>query len=62
MVMYADDTTLFCKISDQVDEAVINTELSKIYNWFSSNKLSLNVAKTKFMFSNTCIGIILIPN
>ena len=47
MVMYADDTTLFCKISDQVDETAINTELSKIYNWLSSNKLSLNVAKTK---------------
>ena len=28
---------------------VINTELSKVNNWLVSNKLSLNINKTKFM-------------
>ena len=60
-ILFADDTTLtdpLCtfdlstsnnkydkkKLSDS-----INLELQKIYEWLSVNKLSLNVAKTKFM-------------
>ena len=33
MVMYADDTTLFCNMDNSVDEHVINNELCKISNW-----------------------------
>ena len=29
---------------------VINAELEKIHMWFSANRLSLNVAKTNYMF------------
>ena len=49
MVMYADDTTLFCNIDNNVTEDVINPELFKIYKWLGANKLALNVSKTKFM-------------
>ena len=53
MLMYADDTTLYCNISDNLSETLINTELIKISNWLDSNKLSLNVNKTKFMVFHT---------
>ena len=42
MLMYADDTTLYCNITE-VDELTINNELQKITDWLSSNKLSLNI-------------------
>ena len=46
--MYTDDTTLLCDINgNPADEHLLNTELSRIRNWLSANKLSLNVHKTK---------------
>ena len=55
-IMYADDTTLtstlenFGKISDVAGlEREVNEEMSKIYDWLHSNKLTLNTAKSKFM-------------
>ena len=42
MLMYADDTTLYCNITE-VDELTINNELQKNTDWLSSNKLSLNI-------------------
>ena len=53
VLMYADDTTLFCNIDNNVTEDVINRELLKVYEWLGATKLSLNVAKTKFMVSHT---------
>ena len=53
MVMYADDTTLFCNMDNNVDEHVINNELCKISEWLGANKLSLNISKTKFMVFHT---------
>ena len=51
--MYADDTTLFTTLrghnQDNMQTVLINDELSKISNWLIANRLSLNVAKTKFM-------------
>ena len=47
--MYADDTTLFCNYDNILNDIVINSEINKIYNWLCSNKLSLNVSKTKCM-------------
>ena len=47
MLMYADDTTLYCNLNNDVNERKINIELDKIYDWLSSNKLSLNKGKTK---------------
>ena len=49
MVMYADDTTLYCNLSNNTNENDLNSELHKISEWLASNKLSLNVQKTKFM-------------
>ena len=50
--MYADDTTLSCcvgTIQSNDKDRVVNTELSKVNNWLVSNKLSLNINKTKYM-------------
>ena len=54
--MYADDTTLtstlenFGKISDVAGlERELNEEMSKIYGWLLSNKLTLNTAKSKLV-------------
>ena len=51
--MYADDTTLFCNYDSILNDMVINSEINKIYVWPCSNKLSLNVSKTKFMCFHT---------
>ena len=40
--MYADDTTLYCNLSD-------TKEINKICEWVSANNLSLNTKKTKVM-------------
>ena len=57
-ILYADDTTLItplCSFNSSVNLETrdasdkINEELTKIHNWLSVNKLSLNIAKTKFM-------------
>ena len=49
MMMYADYTTIYCNIDQNVSDEVINMELSKVSQCLAANKLSLNVAKTKFM-------------
>ena len=50
MIMYADDTTLFCDINgNPAKEHLLNMELCKITDWLSANKLSLNVNITKCM-------------
>ena len=49
-IMFADDTTLF--ISDKnIDNLTIsfNRELSTLNNWFTANKLSLNLGKTHYL-------------
>ena len=48
MVMYADDTTLYCNIdSGHTSSTMINEELTKISRWLAANQLLLNVRKTK---------------
>ena len=49
MLMYADDTTLYCNIDQYVNEDVINVVLAKLSEWLGANKLALNNNKTKFM-------------
>ena len=56
MLMYADDTTLYCNINNNSNEIEINTE------WLSSNKLSLNAKKTKFMVFHTVQRKVIFPN
>ena len=52
--MYADDTSLCFQSKDlsRVNEA-LNEDLSRLDAWLVSNKLSLNVAKTKSMLVST---------
>ena len=56
LVMYADDTTLVSTLENFGDrnnakeiEQNINKEIYKITTWLHSNKLRLNVSKSKFM-------------
>ena len=49
MVIYADDTTLYSKLSNNTNEDYLNSELHKISEWLASTKLSLNSQKTKVM-------------
>ena len=56
-LLLADDTNIFhshSKLSDLVSE--LNTELDKMYNWFCVNKLSLNIAKTKYILFGRFYG------
>ena len=53
MVMYADDTTLFCNIDSNVTADVINRELFKIFELLGANKPALHVSKTKLMVFHT---------
>ena len=50
--MYADDTALSGRVETiqyNDKDRVINTELSKVNNWLVSNKLSININRTKYM-------------
>ena len=53
MLMNADDMTLYCNLDDLASEIVLNNGLTKTIDCLSSNKLSLNVKKTKFMVFHT---------
>ena len=53
MLMYTDDMTLYCNLNGVNSEGKINNELSRISEWLSSDKLSLNIKKTKFMVFHT---------
>ena len=60
--MYADNTTLYCNISPNKGEEVINAELMKLWDWLGANKLSLNIAKTKYMEFHTSKRNVIYPN
>lgn len=62
MLMYADDTTLYCNFNQYNSEDEINNELNKVSNWLSSNKLSLNIKKTKYMVFHTSQRSVQFPN
>ena len=51
-MMYADDTTLYCNLNEIEENhrnLIINTELKNITQWLETNKLTLNIEKTKAM-------------
>lgn len=49
-ILFADDTTLiYHDIDEQVLHNKVNSELDTLYNWFASNKLSLNIEKTQLV-------------
>ena len=62
MLMYADHTTLYCNIYENVDEDTINNELANIWEWLIANKLSLNTKKTKYMVLHTNQRNVTYPN
>ena len=48
--LFADDTFLCAQNSDiQLLENEVNSELKNVFKWLASNKLTLNVSKSKFM-------------
>ena len=53
MLLYADDTTLYCNFNSINNVNRINEELCKVSAWLSANKLALNVAKTKYIMFRT---------
>ena len=53
ILIYADDTTLYCNVNNNVTDDLLNYEFSKICDWLGANKLALNVSKTKFMVFHT---------
>ena len=63
LIMYADDTTLFCDF-DNINntEETINDELIKLTEWLGCNQLSLNVNKTKFMLFHSNRKAVNYPN
>ena len=62
MIMYADDTSLFCDINNiQNPEITLNAELLKITDWLAANKLSLNASNTKFMVFHSDKKIVRYP-
>ena len=50
-VLFADDTNMICS-GDDLQQLLkeITQELNKLKDWFDSNKLSLNLNKTKILF------------
>ena len=55
-IMYADDTTLLSTLDDfngnqitNPNSIQLNAELTKVMDWLTVNKLSLNIKKTKMM-------------
>ena len=49
-VLFADDINIFCSEKKLVDlQVILNLEVSKLYVWFSVNKLPLNLDKTNYI-------------
>ena len=53
LVMYADDTVIYYSGSLKNVEHCINSDLSRLAVWFSDNRLTLNIPKSKFMVFGT---------
>ena len=53
-ITYADDTTLLSTINPTINNTtVLNQELNNVYTWLCTNKLSLNITKTRTMTFHT---------
>ena len=50
MLMYADDTTLYCNFDNSTFEIILSNALTKLTDWLSLKKLFLNVKKNKLWF------------
>lgn len=47
--IYADDTCLILGIEREQYNNTVNSEIQKIFNWFNSNDLLVNVTKTDYL-------------
>ena len=57
-----DDTTLFKNFDNIRNNTITNTELENVYGWLCSNKLSLNVGKTKYMYFHSAQKKVIYPD
>ena len=62
MLMYADDTTLYCNMYQIIVKELLKAELTKLWEWLGPNKLSLNIAKTKYMVFYISKRNVIYPN
>ena len=54
VILYADDTAILCKGKNNAQiQNTLNSEMSLCSEWFTQNKLHLNVSKTKSMLFGT---------
>ena len=60
-LMYADDTTLYCNVNNDVIDDLLNYELSKICDWLGANKLTVIVSKTKLIVFHTIHRHVIYP-
>ena len=64
-VLFADDTTVYVQ-HDSIDGSIqiLNSELATVAEWFDSNKLTLNVNKTRMlkMFRKKNVDTIICSN
>ena len=62
MIMYTDDTILFCNFNDpNITEETLNEELKLLTRWLNANQLSLNVSKTKFKVFHSARKVVKYP-
>ena len=50
--MYADDTTLYCSISQNIDKEVINAELMKLWDWLGAKYMVFHISKKNVIYPN----------
>ena len=55
-------TTIYCNLDLNVPIEVVNIELPKVSQWLAANKLSINVAKTKFIVFHMHIKTVTYPD
>ena len=54
MILYADDAVLFCDASTRQElQVALEREFTKISNWYTDNRLTINVKKTKLMLAGS---------
>ena len=53
-ILFAEDTNIFCS-HESLQELfkIVNDEMTKLTDWFKSNKLSLNIDKTNYIIVGT---------
>ena len=58
VILYADDTAILCKGKNIAQiQNTLNSEMSLCSDWFTQNKLHLNVSKTKSMLFGTSLRL-----